>query len=259
MLSLFCFFLCVVVGITATTTRALIITIGHSGSKTLVKVLNTHSQIHMEGELLFHPRYKVSFKLATQHTEEILAQPEEKSVHGFKILYHQIWLHPVSFFFWLRSNHSDVKIIHLIRRNYFEHYLSFYEGKPTTMKHHTTKDVLDHISDTALRTHSMTHLIQEHTGPTLTVLYEDLVQDPKRQLHAIQQFLGVSYESLSFESKNKLNERLPWERVPDWPIVCQQIQERQELDSNLEDCLERWSVARWESEVKSVGNVCLLR
>lgn len=247
---------CMMIGLSYATQPVLILTIGHSGSKTLVKVLNQHSQIHMEGELLFHPRYKVSLNLATQRVTDIFSQPDSKSVHGFKLLYHQIWFHPIAFFTWLKDNYPQLKIIHLVRSNYLEHYLSFYEGKPGK---HDIKEVLDHISDTALRTRSMTQLVHEHKGPTMTLLYEDFVQQPERYLRATQEFLGVSYEALDFTSKEKLNERLPWERVPDWPLLCKRIQERQQLDGNLENCLERWSVSRWESEVKAVGDACLLQ
>lgn len=233
--------------------KFIVLTIGHSGSKNLVKVLDEHAAIVMKGELLFNKRYKESLQLAIDEVNSIfgsqlpaLAEAKGAQAIGFKLLYHQIWTHPVEFFAALKQSQPDVRIIHLVRSNYFEHYLSFYHNF-VSRSSPDVLHVLNHISDTALRVTSMTQLAEAHPGASMTTLYEDCVQDFSVQLRRMTDFLQLPYQPLEFGSKRPLG--LPWQRIHNWSVLCVAIRQRQQLDRNLQsDCLQRWSYAEWEGE-----------
>ena len=250
-------FLHIVYSLDKPSVQVIILTIGHSGSKTLVKVLNQHSQLHMEGELLFNAKYKNDLELTKKRIKDIFLNVLETTkthVVGFKLLYHQIWKHPAPFFEWIQQHYPQLRIIHLIRANYFEHYLSFYASRKT----HTTKQIIDHISDTGLRVETMKRLVKQHQGPTLTLLYEEMAQQFEKELHSILEFLELPYEDLSFSAKDKLDSMMPWEKVFNWNMVCTAIRLRERHDDQLNDCLKLWSTARWNSEAHAVKDICLL-
>ena len=235
--------------------KFIVLTIGHSGSKNLAKVLDKHPNVLMKGELLFDRKYKFDLDQAVKRVDEIFTKmlpqmtSENTTAIGFKLLYHHIWPHPTEFFTELRKRHPDLAFIHLIRTNYFEHYLSFY----SYLKSNDNPDnlhVLNHVSDTALRVSVMNLLIATHPGPSMTTLYEDCVQSFDSQLQRISLFLGVPFHSLDFGSTRKSTHQAPWTRLKNWPKICAAIRNRQRLDQNFHsDCLARWSFSEWETDV----------
>ncbi len=167
--------------------------------------------------------------------------PHIKAV-GFRVFYHykkegDHFQHFPSIKKYL-VEHKEVKIIHLIRNNLLENYVSLflalkrdywwtvgtnpYKYEKIKLQY---KDCLRHFSMLTSMTNEYRQLFKSHS--TIEVYYEDLVQHKKRELDRIQEFLGIRQENLSC-ALQKLNTR-PMEQVI----------------SNFEALKKRFAGSRW--------------
>jgi len=193
----------------------------------LVDRLNGHSQALTFGELFRSPEAVgwdvppfVSYqnqKLLTLYRSDPITFLEEcvfrrwpssyKAV-GFKLFYYQARVPPQSFVWDYLVKQSEVRILHIKRRNVLRQYVSLQLAHKTNIWSSIHPLIQDYqciqLDVAACRNHFAWVRRTEEDCETMfknhevrSVYYEDLARDSNQEMEAVQRFLGLRYETLS--------------------------------------------------------------
>jgi LPS sulfotransferase NodH len=97
-----------------------------TGSSQLCSALDAHSKICCKLELLKHGRFTQGVDKVESYLRENIYHDGPEPVRGFKIMYHQFWGRETPEFYWICNvlKEFDVKVMHIQRRNFLDHFLS---------------------------------------------------------------------------------------------------------------------------------------
>lgn len=103
-------------------------------------------------------------------------------------------------------NEKELKIIHLVRKNTLEQYLSevlAWKNREWTLKHETSNREKINLDLRALEEYRTRQKIQQeqcledfNSHERISISYESLINDPDKTLAEIQNFLGLSQRKL---------------------------------------------------------------
>lgn len=179
-----------------------------SGSTLLHTYLNSHSQVISYGEVLRMELEKTSQPKKADPLSDIVFTSHAKQIKavGLKLFYSYVDDPDYARSFDQLVARKDVKVIHLVRKNLLELYVSLKTAEQTNVWSATrpsakvtpiTVDVDDYSKFIATHKRQetrMADLFKDHT--MLTISYDDLAQAPEQTLLTVQKFLGVQPQNL---------------------------------------------------------------
>jgi len=199
--------------------RFIILSRSRTGSNLLNSFLNSHPNIHTEGE--------VASKLNGRKPKDILARSFGKEPYcikakGFKIFYY----HPMdddSKDIWHDLlNMDDLRVVHLKRRNIFRTLISrkiavlqdvWATDSPARTGDGGKKGVgftVEELENSFEQTREWENRGDEmfNSHPLVSVCYEDLVSDPESTYRKVTDFLGLQYVHPTTHLKKQNTEKL---------------------------------------------------
>ena len=177
-----------------------------SGSTLLHTYLNAHTQVLSYGEVLRMEREKGN-KTNTL-VSDLVFRPHARQIKavGLKLFYEYVDHLDYRDSFVQIVQRKDVKIIHLVRNNLLELYVSLKTAEQTNVWSTTQPsgksipiqvDVNDYQKFVSLHRQHQAHFIELFTDhAVLTVTYEALAEYPQQTLLTVQKFLGVEPQNL---------------------------------------------------------------
>ena len=220
-------------------TRFVIVGIARTGSTMLINLLNAHARALAFGELFRKPEaigwdvhpytdYR-SERLLTLYQSDpcrflekavFRKWPRGQQAVGFKIFYYHAREAPYSAVWDYLARHSNIRVLHIKRRNILAQYLSLQlahktnvwstihpvarETQPVRLeiedcrKHFAWVRSLEEEADAFFAGHEM-----------LQVVYEDLLADQTAEMSKVQEFLGLREQRLSARTVRQRTVPLP--------------------------------------------------
>jgi len=219
-------------------TRFVILGRGRSGSNFLTSLLKSHNQVICFGEIFNNSRqdiirwrgqrYTTSSDLLLRESDPIRFistrvfsnLPKKIKAVGFKIFYYHAQEEKWKCIWPYLKNMTDLRIIHLKRRNLLRYYLS---QKIALMTNQWTifsdenayRDISVELSyKDCLKAFEQTHQYQKQyqdffvDHPIIDVFYEDLSSNTEREIRRIESFLGVTHQNLQSATKKQARQPL---------------------------------------------------
>jgi LPS sulfotransferase NodH len=192
-----------------------------TGSTLLHTYLNFHSNVISYGEVL-REKVKEDISIARKPLRKFVFKPHASQIKavGLKLFYSYHLKPPFQVAFQEVIDRADVRIIHLIRKDVLQQYVSLQIARETKKwstsdtpsgKRRNKKMLLDidnlrhYVRDHYQKQKLLNTLFQEHR--MLIIYYEDLKDDAENTLLEVQQFLGVKHQKLK-SLLQKQNRRL---------------------------------------------------
>ena len=218
--------------------RFIVLSRSRTGSNMLISFLNSHSNIHAEGEILS--------KLSGRNHKNILAkvfakQPFYVKAKGFKIFYYHPQDDKSSGIWNDLASLDDLYVIHLKRRNILRTLISRkiagIQDVWATDQHSgaDSKEIaitftVDELSEGFNQTKAWEQAGDDkfRNHPLISIDYEDLVSHPEQTFRKVTEFLGVRYQQ------------------PETKLRKQNIKSMRETVTNYEELKSAFSGTEWQ-------------
>jgi LPS sulfotransferase NodH/glycosyltransferase involved in cell wall biosynthesis len=206
--------------------RFVIVGTGRTGSTMLISLINNHSEALTFGELFRSPDSigwdvpshapasdAAMLAVYRHHPVRFLQsmvfrdwKPGQRAM-GFKIFYYHAREFPFAAVWEYLRNETDIRVLHVKRRNVLAQYLSLQRAHMTDRWSGPSQDAISaplHLSPEECQRHFawVRRSEAEHDAffarhPVLPVIYEDLLTGQTGQMARVQDFLGLNRERLA--------------------------------------------------------------
>ena len=220
--------------------RYILISRSRTGSTWLMTLLRYHENLECEGEIFKHLNGKPCFQIWNNFLRK---RPKAIKEAGFKLFYNHPYEDDQTI--WdIIENDKSIKIIHLVRENYLRSHLSEKIGEKTkkwtesiykpdnlntddkkvNLNFETCLEVFERTFNQEARTREK---FKDHDF--IEVSYEQLLDNEKKHLYKIFEFLGVSNLEIKVANKRQNPEKIS------------------NLISNYPEIHEKLSATRWST------------
>lgn len=218
--------------------KFVIVCLPRTGSNLLRSLINSHSNTIAFGEIFrfeenigWDLRYYPQLKWLNQKKNERpwdFLNDEIFSRHllhvkavGFKLFYHHARNEKqIKIWDFIRNSDEDIKIIHLRRENYLRRFISYKRAKDSGRWVKLKKDEIDNYStelafDECIKFFEYTDAEEKNTEKffsgknILTITYENLVSDTKKEMERVFGYLGIPSEKVKSETYKQIKRPLP--------------------------------------------------